>query len=81
MSGESFMIKKIIVLSVLAISIQAFAMPVSDVGEWTRTMQVVSQLREQYQTLKDQYSTLTQQYGAMTGNSGWGGWQNSDGVV
>ena len=46
--------------------------PVIDPTEIAKTVEVIQQLKQQYDTLKEQYDQMKFQYKAITGNYGWG---------
>ena len=52
-------------------------MPVIDLGEIAKTMSVINQLNQQYQSLQKQYSQMQEQYQSITGNYGWGKYRNT----
>jgi len=72
-----FMLMVFLFLSLMTFYQSGFAMLVEDPTEWAKTIEVISQLKDQYDQLTQQLDQLKSQYNAVTGNYGWGNWNNS----
>ncbi len=78
MRGWGRLRRNFFLLTCLSLAPFSFSMIVFDPTEVGKTVQIINQLGEEYQTLQQQYQEMQQQYAAMTGNYGWGKWGNSE---
>jgi type IV secretion system protein VirB5 len=63
----------IFIFSLISFNNTSYALwPVIDITEIAKTLEVIQQLKQQYDTLKEQYDQMKSQYKAITGNYGWG---------
>lgn len=57
---------------------KSYAMwPVIDLTQIAKTLEVIQQLKQQYDALRSQYQQMQSQYQAITGNYGWGALGNN----
>lgn len=74
-----FLITLISIIGVVYTTSSLAVIPVVDFGEMTKTVEVYRQLTKQYGELKQQYYTMQATKQALSGQSSWGGWNNSYG--